>query len=392
MPKKPKRVPSAPSEWKRRVRVKKIKNANIHKVKLKSASVIGEGQFLALRALWKIHDHLNPDLKRFDLEPWVSQAQEMLDRYESWQIYTENGAVEAKEMAESTFVMAKYWQAMADEISSNKSSPSELLGQLCTRTKDEEIVTSALFSLLCGLIVHTGIPNRWTVHRKPFKAQFNYASFEARVDGYLEDKSLAQKVRALVEVQPVLRQKQILKIGMQEAAQMVAWILSELELDKDGCLNLPGRHLHVSQDRSEIYITFAEYDDEYINYLRDDSNPDSNLHFLTMHQYGPWGTSNLEDMRDLGKFLLAICLRAQFDKQNEGVEVQESKSEKSETDEEDDNMSVDSNQSADVDMDENADEGDHENEDDDEEDDDDDEEYVDDEDPQCRTRIGRNLR
>ncbi|KAH8427659.1 uncharacterized protein LDX57_005370 [Aspergillus melleus] len=235
----------------------------------------------------------------------------------------------------------------------------ELMNQLYTQTKDEEIVTSALFSLLCGLTVHTKIGNRWTVHRKALKACFRHASFVARVDGYLEDRTPVEKVRAVVEVKPMFREKRILQICMQESAQMVAWILKDL--DEFGCLNLPGRRLHVSQNRNEIYITFAEYDDEYMNYLKDRSSSDPDLHFLTMHQYGPWKTSIQAHMRDLGQLLLAICLRAHSDMQEEGADVQESM-DTSETDVDGD-MSVVSDKSEDIDMD------------DDEEDDNEDDDY-----------------
>ncbi|PLB55575.1 hypothetical protein P170DRAFT_484535 [Aspergillus steynii IBT 23096] len=421
-----KALPSNSAAWKRRILEKGIEDANIHKVELRSASTIKEEQFLALRVLWKPHFNLNVYQKVFDLQAWVTEAQEMLDEYESWQIYVKNCATDVKEMPESTFVMARFWQMMAARLSSNRLIPSvafspppkvhntrsrtgnlpknepypetptkstgtvpepssdsseeepeeeepeeeepeeepeeedspgteKFLDRLYLPTKDEEIVTAALFNLLCGLTVHTGIPNRWTVHRKAFKAQFSHASFEARVDGYLEDISEeSEKVRALVEVKPVKRAKKIVKIVMQEAAQMAAWIKSDP--DENGCLNRPGRcsRLHVSQDRHEIFITFAEYDKEYIKYLNDDSDTDD-LHFLTLHQFGPWNTTSPARMRDLGKFLLAISLRAQSDMKEEGVEVTESQDEKlmsSLADEENDTMDVDSDYSDDEEMDE----------------------------------------
>lgn len=288
-------IPSYPSHWQQRVDLKKIQNTNIHSIKLSSASTIKEEQFLALRVLWKFNKHRNPDLRRFDLETWVERAEQMLEQNECWQIYIKHCATDVKQMPGSTFFTTRYWQAMAAELSSNPVDPNdsspkkvyntrtktghlsttkessyletptkltgddqmpksdspeeeseeyspgpvELLNELYAKTEDEEIVTAALFNLLAGLVAPYAISNRWTVHRKPFKARFKSSSYQARVDGYLEDWPGTKKVRALVEVKPMHRFKENVKICMQEAGEMVAWIKSHP--DKDGCLNRPGR-------------------------------------------------------------------------------------------------------------------------------------------------------
>lgn len=71
------------------------------------------------------------------------------------------------------------------------------------------------------------------------------------------------------------------------------------------------RRLHVSQDRHEIYIIFAEYRENYIKYLHDELGPTDDPGFMTMHQIGPWNTENRTDMESVGKILLAIALRAE---------------------------------------------------------------------------------
>jgi hypothetical protein len=67
----------------------------------------------------------------------------------------------------------------------------------------------------------------------------------------------------------------------------------------------------ISQDRHEIYLTVAKYDDEYIKYLSDKSYrnvfPSS---FMTMHQFGPWDILDARNMEHLGPILLAISLYA----------------------------------------------------------------------------------
>lgn len=68
--------------------------------------------------------------------------------------------------------------------------------------------------------------------------------------------------------------------------------------------------LHVSQDRNEIYLIFADYDEDYVKYLDNKLGPTDEPGFLTMYQFGPWDTESGSDMADIGKILLAIALRA----------------------------------------------------------------------------------
>lgn len=104
--------------------------------------------------------------------------------------------------------------------------PEELLDKDYPKTKDEQIVNTALIDFLNAFIVHLDLPVQWSLYRKPFTANFNMASLEARTDGCLEETDAKAKVHALVEVKPLLRIKAPLAIAMQEAAQMVAWIKS----------------------------------------------------------------------------------------------------------------------------------------------------------------------
>lgn len=67
----------------------------------------------------------------------------------------------------------------------------------------------------------------------------------------------------------------------------------------------------ISQDRHEIYLTVAEYDENYVAYLNE--NAVEKRPFLIMHQYGPWDTQVSNNMRELGPILLAIALRADFE-------------------------------------------------------------------------------
>ena len=103
----------------------------------------------------------------------------------------------------------------------------ELQNVLYPPSKDEQIVNCALVIFLNALTVPFSLANNWTLHRKVFKAMFDDASFEARTDGYLDDRQ--GNAQAIIEVKPVTRSKKINLIQMQEGAQMVAWIKSDGE-------------------------------------------------------------------------------------------------------------------------------------------------------------------
>lgn len=109
--------------------------------------------------------------------------------------------------------------------------PPELLDINFPKTKDEQIVNTAFIDFLNAFIIHLDYSVQWTLYRRPFIAEFAKASLEARTDGCLEGVDSKEKVHALVEVKPLLREKGLLTIAMQEAAQMVAWIKSDPDPD-----------------------------------------------------------------------------------------------------------------------------------------------------------------
>jgi len=63
----------------------------------------------------------------------------------------------------------------------------------------------------------------------------------------------------------------------------------------------------VSQDRHEIYLTFARFDSKYVRYLRDGSKEDKP--FLKMHEFGPFRTKNSTHMQKVGETILAFTLQ-----------------------------------------------------------------------------------
>ena len=82
-----------------------------------------------------------------------------------------------------------------------------------------------------------------------------------------------------------------------------------------------------------MYITVAKYDREYLDYIVDGKLP-TDRSFLTMHQYGPWDTTDGAHMRLLGPILLAIALRAEhYNKDDESEDEGEYESEDESEDE-----------------------------------------------------------
>ncbi|PWY83811.1 hypothetical protein BO94DRAFT_557653 [Aspergillus sclerotioniger CBS 115572] len=145
-------------------------------------------------------------------------------------------------------------------------APKELENVLYLPTKDEQIVNCALITFLNALTIPFKLANNWTLHRKAFKAIFDDASFEARTDGYLDDRQ--GNAQAIIEVKPVTRSKK------------------------------------------QIFLTVAQYDGDYIKYLADKNHRSESRSFMTMNQFGPCNTLEATHMRYLGPILLAISLRA----------------------------------------------------------------------------------
>ncbi|XRM42140.1 hypothetical protein ABZX51_005370 [Aspergillus tubingensis] len=353
------RLPRNETEWREWAASHEVSNSTIHDAPLTSGSNINHQQYLLLHVLWKSSMARQLKLEEFGLKEWKQKAEKLLATLQSWDRYHQSFT--SNTILEGTFALAKKYQFEAsgslderfrpdvtftpvahrtrskmgglerkmrdiqlqtptkstgmipntpgEESPFNSPGPSEISNQMYPQTEDEQIVNSALVDFLNALSIHFPEACDWTLHRKSFKADFEHASYEARTDGYLKGGSPG-KARALIEVKPMLREKKRIPICMQEAAQMVAWIKSDP--DSTGVLNLPGRRLHVSQDRHLIYLIFAEYDDAYIQYLNNTLPPGPSP-FLRMREFGPWNTLNRSDMVSLGGILLAIALRAYAD-------------------------------------------------------------------------------
>lgn len=92
---------------------------------------------------------------------------------------------------------------------------------------------------------------------------------------------------------------------------------SQLQWNLTGYVNECNRHLHISQDRHEIFLTFAEYGESYLKYLKEGLSPGDPEPFLTLHEFGPWDIKDARHMQELGPIILAFTMRAHEDQQLE---------------------------------------------------------------------------
>ncbi|KAL4934807.1 hypothetical protein BDV06DRAFT_229424 [Aspergillus oleicola] len=105
-------------------------------------------------------------------------------------------------------------------ISLKSPDDPELRSTIYPATKDEQIVNTALLNFLTALIIHSKLSVQWSLHRVPLHADFKTASYEARTDGYLEsieESEEDKKIRALVEVKAVLRDKKWSQISNMDS-------------------------------------------------------------------------------------------------------------------------------------------------------------------------------
>jgi hypothetical protein len=95
------------------------------------------------------------------------------------------------------------------------------------RNIDEEVVNVHMITFLQALTgAITNVSSEWSPHRFAFQTQFAIDKYEARTDGYLQVQGAAGKIQAIVEVKRGLRSDHTPNLEMQEAAEMVGWIMN----------------------------------------------------------------------------------------------------------------------------------------------------------------------
>lgn len=70
---------------------------------------------------------------------------------------------------------------------------------------------------------------------------------------------------------------------------------------------VPNRRLLISQDRHQVHVVVATYDDHYVDYIKA-RNPRTKS-FLQMEDYGPFDVTHHKHMYLLGRLMLALSLQ-----------------------------------------------------------------------------------
>ncbi|KAK3325242.1 hypothetical protein B0H66DRAFT_599418 [Apodospora peruviana] len=157
--------------------------------------------------------------------------------------------------------------------------------------------------------------NEWSSIRQGFTVSDKSGKevYVAEVDGLLRVAS-TEEPRIIVEVKPNVRRfsdSTYDKIRMQEATQMAAWITEYpyLATQPQGSANTQYRRLLISQDKHEIYVTVATFDDDHIKYIQHRGPVTS---FLKLTEFGPFPVTDHKRMRFLGEFMLAMSIQGGF--------------------------------------------------------------------------------
>ncbi|KAK4868430.1 hypothetical protein LT330_007152 [Penicillium expansum] len=168
------------------------------------------------------------------------------------------------------------------------------------QTIDEQLVNDALLLFLRILTVH--LPDmrcEWSSIRSPFiKTSFGANTMTARIDGCLVGVNTPE-IFAIVEVKPRVRNRaKWPELLWQETGEMVSWILHDR-----------------SQDRATPVHQRLLYEDEYVQYLRDELlTPTPQVQpFMRMEQYGPWNIQNASSMKGLAKILVGWAFKVTDD-------------------------------------------------------------------------------
>ncbi|CRG85497.1 hypothetical protein PISL3812_02551 [Talaromyces islandicus] len=184
--------------------------------------------------------------------------------------------------------------------------PRKQQRELFDLDKDESPVNATFINMLQAIAelapLHPDLTTprtRWRHTKKAFVAKFFYGrGYEARTDGQLESYE-TNAVEAIVECKAKPRQGYVgRQVDMQEAAQVVAWIKAHEDPAKLRIL--------VSQNGADVYVTFAEYDDNWLKYIR--TGKLRPLSLLRMNQFGPYPLDDADMIQKLAEVLLAICL------------------------------------------------------------------------------------
>ncbi|KAJ5576614.1 hypothetical protein N7535_003540 [Penicillium sp. DV-2018c] len=168
---------------------------------------------------------------------------------------------------------------------------------------EDEASPNAAAIILLQTVSHLAHSHlEWILNRVHFICQFDTTKFTAFTDGALRSKR-TRGVFALIEAKKRQRTVHHETILMQEACEVVGWVMN----NSREMARFKEHFMLISQDRHELFITFASIEEAYERYLRNGTDTDS---FLVMKTYGPYSTGSCEEMNEFGQIILGSILIA----------------------------------------------------------------------------------
>ncbi|RAK96358.1 uncharacterized protein BO80DRAFT_468702 [Aspergillus ibericus CBS 121593] len=271
-------LPRRPSTWARAVRREKAENTTIHDIDLSSASTIQEEQYLMLRVLWKPQRRNGLKLAKFGLDEWTQKAATMLESSASWAAYIASFSGDSKE---GIFSLPWFYQKQVAHVSPNPIfrpnvaiSPPRTRGQLRN-------IAAGIKKL--SFDVPTEPPS--TPKIEP----------EVEFDDTPEEPSAAQ------DTPPGER-----SYGPKEFLNLNYPRTKDEQIVNTALVDFLNAFIKLWP-----VIVFSSPKAETKYSLRKDESPG----FQTLHGFGGWDTERVGDMKDIGKILLAIALRAEMERE-----------------------------------------------------------------------------
>ncbi|QKX55967.1 uncharacterized protein TRUGW13939_03066 [Talaromyces rugulosus] len=133
----------------------------------------------------------------------------------------------------------------------------------------------------------------------PKRSKENVRAFTAVTDGQLQC-ARSYGIKLILECKKDKREKCGLQVDMQEAAQIVAWVKEYPSTERQRVL--------ISHNGPQIYVTFAKYDDAWVDYLEGKDVKGNDKSLLTMSRVGPFTIDNVDEMRAVVTILVALHL------------------------------------------------------------------------------------
>ncbi|KAL2809855.1 hypothetical protein BJX63DRAFT_434814 [Aspergillus granulosus] len=330
-------VPENREEWDNIVKGAKISKMTINSIlKMGSGSNVLKKQFLMLKVLWLPRREpsylINKCLAMYGLDTYWQEAKQALDNSGEFRNYisvleglhhlrdlNENHpdwpgafvnvlelqqecADQARQCFESPRKIPRRSERISDHVFSSRVDPetNDQAGE-AGEAEDENIVNAALLSFLRRVAVIAGVPaSCWTFKRVFFHPLFAATGYRTITDGALRTQ-IDRVIRAILEVKRGKRDHSHDKIRMQETAELVGWILHT----QGDIRFLNDHHLLISQDGTEIFLTFAKKDPGYVDYLQGNANADS---FLAIQTIGPYNIFSSRHMRFLARVTASVVL------------------------------------------------------------------------------------